>query len=92
MTNDVPSFVMVTQSHATACRTPSKKPTPGCADKNQAGDMHSMTSVIAKAVFNPETCDVAQKQGTLTVTGVFSVLCLPEGTCAMSGAGAGGGG
>jgi len=26
------------------------------------------------------------------VTGVFSVLCLPEGTCAMSGAGAGGGG
>ena len=51
-----------------------------------------MTSVIAKAVFNPETCDVAQKQETLTVTGVLSVLCLPEGTCAMSGAGAGGGG
>jgi len=79
--------------------------------------MHSMTSVIAKAVFNPETCDVqpgrqphghqlghqrlvfghalqdaAQKQGTLTVTDVLSVLCLPEGTCAMSGAGADGGG
>ncbi len=87
MTNDIPSAY-----HATACRTTSKKLTPGCADNFQAGDMHSMSTVTAKAVFNPETCILAQKQVTVTVTAVLSVPCLPEGACAMSGAGAGCGG